>query len=431
MGASLPDDYVPQALKTQKVQSPITMRNWYKSVNRLHFFIFIATHGTTLVGPWFISCRPETILFALAYGYLLGLGITAGYHRLWTHRSYNASAPLQYILAVLGGGAAQSDIEWWCRQHRVHHRYTDTDLDPYNARQGFWFSHIGWILFKPRFQLGSADISDLRNDPVVQWQRRNYWNIVVVVSVIIPGAIPWVCWAESLGACIVYAVAARMCFLFHVTFSVNSFAHWLGETTYDDKHTPRDHFITALLTLGEGYHNFHHEFPMDYRNAVEWYQYDPTKWFIRLCQLLRLASNLRVCPENEIRKSELTMQLKSLKEKQDGLIWPTSSSVLPVINWASHIVQEQSLKRPLIVIAGFIHDVSDFTDEHPGGREILVRRIGKDATAAFFGGVYDHSNAANNLLAMKRVGVLHGGVQPGSEERSTPPSQRLRIFGTR
>jgi fatty-acid desaturase len=78
------------------------------------------------------------------------------------------------------------------------------------------------------------------------------------------------------------------------TFCVNSLAHWLGETPFDDKHTPRDHFATALVTIGEGYHNFHHQFPMDYRNAIRWYQYDPTKWFIWACQKLGLASHLKV-----------------------------------------------------------------------------------------------------------------------------------------
>ena len=119
------------------------------------------------------------------------------------------------------------------------------------------------------------------------------------------------------------------------TFAVNSLAHWLGESTFDDKHTPRDHLVTAFVTLGEGYHNFHHQFPMDYRNAVKWYQWDPTKWFIAVCNKLGLASHLRVFPEQEIDKGRLTMQLKKLKARQDTLEWPMDSNDLPVINWES------------------------------------------------------------------------------------------------
>jgi stearoyl-CoA desaturase (delta-9 desaturase) len=136
------------------------------------------------------------------------------------------------------------------------------------------------------------------------------------------------------------------------TFCVNSLAHWLGESPFDDKHTPRDHMITALVTIGEGYHNFHHQFPMDYRNAIEPYQYDPTKWVIWSLSKLGLASHLKVCrprlsvyhsltyhfqtfPENEVRKGQLTMQLKRLREVQDTIQWSADTSDLPVINWES------------------------------------------------------------------------------------------------
>ena len=114
---------------------------------------------------------------------------------------------------------------------------------------------------------------------------------------------------------------------------MNSLAHWLGDTPYDDKLTPRDHFITAIVTLGEGYHNFHHQFPMDYRNAVKWYQFDPTKWFIGFCEYLGLATHLQRFPENEIQKGELSMTLKRLKSHQDSLVWPKKSDDLPVISW--------------------------------------------------------------------------------------------------
>jgi stearoyl-CoA desaturase (delta-9 desaturase) len=134
-------------------------------------------------------------------------------------------------------------------------------------------------------------------------------------------------------------LSALLCFdcsltLLQSTFCVNSLAHWLGDAPFDDKHTPRDHVITALVTIGEGYHNFHHQFPMDYRNAIKSYQYDPTKWTIWTLSKLGLASHLKVFPENEVRKGQLTMQLKRLREVQEKLVWP-SEDELPVIDWAS------------------------------------------------------------------------------------------------
>lgn len=119
------------------------------------------------------------------------------------------------------------------------------------------------------------------------------------------------------------------------TFCVNSLAHWLGEQPFDDKNTPKDHFLTALVTVGEGYHNFHHQFPMDYRNAIKWYQYDPTKWFIAACEKVGLATQLKTFPENEIAKGQLSMELKQLRARQDGIKWPAGTGDMPVISWDS------------------------------------------------------------------------------------------------
>jgi hypothetical protein len=114
-------------------------------------------------------------------------------------------------------------------------------------------------------------------------------------------------------------------------------------------HSPRDHLICALLTMGEGYHNFHHQFPMDYRNAFRWYQYDPTKWFIAGCQYVGLASHLREFPSNEIEKGALTMKLKELKEVQDALKWPIVSSELPVVLWETCKFSAW-MSRPVLLI---------------------------------------------------------------------------------
>jgi stearoyl-CoA desaturase (delta-9 desaturase) len=117
------------------------------------------------------------------------------------------------------------------------------------------------------------------------------------------------------------------------TFCINSIAHYLGSSPYDDVLTPRDHLLSAILTMGEGYHNFHHQFPMDYRNAFLWYQYDPTKWFIATCNKIGLASHLHVFPTNEIVKGALTMKMKELKKVQDSLDWPAPPQDLPIVLW--------------------------------------------------------------------------------------------------
>ncbi|KAI0058133.1 delta9-fatty acid desaturase [Artomyces pyxidatus] len=418
------DNYVSYILKTTKPRPPVTASNWWRELSYLNIIVIGFPHVVALHGIFTTRLRWETATFAIAYYFFTGLGITAGYHRFWAHRSYNASKPLQYMLALAGSGAGQGAIKWWARGHRAHHRYTDTDLDPYGAQNGFWWSHIGWLVIKPRRKPGTADASDLSKSAVVRWQHRYYVWLLLLMGMVVPTVACGLLWGDWRGG-YVYAAAARMCFVHHSTFCVNSLAHFLGETPFDDKHTPRDHFLTALVTVGEGYHNFHHQFPMDYRNAIKWYQYDPTKWFIWVCSKVGLASHLKTFPDNEVAKGQLTMQLKRLREKQDVLHWPEDVTSLPVVSWQSF--QKQSESRSLILIAGFIHDVSSFIDEHPGGRHLLVTYIGRDATAAFFGGIYDHSNAAHNLLSMKRVGILKGGHPHGLEDRSVPPSQRLRV----
>jgi stearoyl-CoA desaturase (delta-9 desaturase) len=421
---NIPDDYVSHVLRTQKPLPPYNWKKWWQNINWVSTPILVLTPAIALYGAFTVKLRWETALWSVIYYFITGLGITAGYHRLWAHRSFNASKPLEYGLAIAGAGAVQGSIKWWARGHRAHHRYTDTDLDPYGAHHGLLWSHIGWMILKPRRKPGVADVSDLSKNTIVRWQHRWYLWLILGMGFFFPTLVAGLGWGDWKGGYF-YAGAARLLFVHHSTFCVNSLAHWLGETPFDDRNTPRDHMITALVTIGEGYHNFHHQFPMDYRNAIKWYQYDPTKWFIWVCSQLGLASHLRVFPDNEVLKGQLTMQLKKLRATQEHLEWPSESNDLPVVSWESY--QEQSTKRPLVLISGFIHDVSSFLEDHPGGRHLLAKNIGRDATTAFFGGVYNHSNAAHNLLAMMRVGVLRGGQPHGSEDKMIPPSQKFRV----
>lgn len=154
------------------------------------------------------------------------LGITAGYHRLWAHRSYNATRPLQYFLALCGAGAVQGSIRWWARGHRAHHRYTDTDLDPYNAHKGLLWSHIGWMIFKPRRKPGVADVSDLSKNNIVKWQHRHYIKLVFAMGVILPTLVAGFGWGDWKGG-YVYAGLLRLVFVHHVSLESLSVEYWL------------------------------------------------------------------------------------------------------------------------------------------------------------------------------------------------------------
>ncbi|EUC54182.1 delta 9-fatty acid desaturase, partial [Rhizoctonia solani AG-3 Rhs1AP] len=140
---NIPDNYVQHTLATTKPLPPVTIHNWWQEVNHLNCFFIFFTPLLALYGALTTHLQWKTACFAVFWYFVTGLGITAGYHRLWAHRAYNASKPLEYFLALAGAGAVQGSIKWWSRGHRAHHRYTDTELDPYNAHWGFFWSHVG------------------------------------------------------------------------------------------------------------------------------------------------------------------------------------------------------------------------------------------------------------------------------------------------
>ncbi|KAH8889698.1 acyl-CoA desaturase [Thozetella sp. PMI_491] len=409
-------DYVPirgkkyDMRKPHIADQPMTWQNWPQHINWLNTTLIIFIPMLGMISAYWVSLQWKTAVFSVLYYYFAGLGITAGYHRLWAHTSYKATLPLKIFLAAAGAAAVEGSARWWSREHRAHHRYTDTDKDPYSVRKGLLYSHIGWMVFKqnPR-RIGRTDITDLNEDGIVVWQHKNYLSCVIVMALVVPTVVCGVFWGDFLGG-FVYAGILRIFFIQQATFCVNSLAHWLGDQPFDDRNSPRDHVITALVTLGEGYHNFHHEFPSDYRNAIKWYQYDPTKWAIWTWKQLGLAYDLKQFRQNEIEKGRLQQQQKKLDQKRATLDWGTPLEQLPVVHWDDFVADAKDGKA-LIAIAGVIHDVTDFIKEHPGGKALISSAIGKDATAIFNGGVYQHSNAAHNLLSTMRVGVLRGGCE--------------------
>ncbi|CAG2104738.1 unnamed protein product, partial [Medioppia subpectinata] len=203
------------------------------------------------------------------------MGVTAGAHRLWAHRSYKATLPLRILLCFLNTMAVQNDLYDWCRDHRVHHKFSETDADPHNASRGFFFSHMGWLLCKKHPEVitkgQTVDLNDLLADPVVRFQRKHYRTLVVVVALIIPALIPYMCWSETLFNSFFICVLFRYCYILNSTWLVNSAAHMWGQKPYDLTINPRENSFVAFQSYGEGYHNYHHTFPWDYSaSELDW-----------------------------------------------------------------------------------------------------------------------------------------------------------------
>jgi stearoyl-CoA desaturase (delta-9 desaturase) len=247
-----------------------------------------------------------------------GIGIGSGYHRLWSHRAYEAHWSMRLYLAIVGGMTIQNSILVWCIRHRAHHRDVDNnDKDPYSIGRGFWFAHIGWML--KDYKSGELDwsvVPDLQRDSVVAWQHKYYWPLVLATNIALPLFLGWLV-GDILGVFLLAGIL-RLVVSHHVTFFINSLAHMWGSRPYTDENSARDNWFLAIVTYGEGYHNFHHLFQSDYRNGIRWWQYDINKWFIASCAKLGLANNLKRTPDFKIQRARLNMIFKRAQAKIDG-----------------------------------------------------------------------------------------------------------------
>lgn len=239
-----------------------------------------------------------TVGFGVVWLALCGLSITAGYHRLLSHRAYAASPLLRALYLAFGAASVQNSALRWSADHRAHHANVDQEDDPYNIKRGFWWAHIGWVVFNVPRARNMALVRDLEKDPLVRFQHRYYVPLAVLFGAVLPLVIG-AAWGDPIGAMLV-AGWLRLVVQWHATFSVNSLAHWVGRQPYSKRHSARDSFFVALVTFGEGYHNFHHQFQIDYRNGVRWYHFDPTKWWVWTAAKVGLAGGLRRVPKERI-----------------------------------------------------------------------------------------------------------------------------------
>jgi stearoyl-CoA desaturase (delta-9 desaturase) len=264
-------------------------------------------YGLTVGITW------REVLAALLFWVLTGLGITAGYHRLFSHRGYKAHAVVRFFYAVLGAAAIQNSVIAWCSDHRFHHKETDTDGDPYDATRGFWYSHMGWILVKGLRADRYDNVDDLRRDPILAWQDRNYLAVAIVTNFLLAG-IGGLLFGRLLGMFLI-AVVLRIVVVQHATFLVNSAAHKWGWQPWSKETTSRDNWFLSLFTLGEGYHNYHHRFQADYRNGPRWYNWDPTKWAIWGLSRVGLASDLHRIPVDVMLSARFEESSRSFVER--------------------------------------------------------------------------------------------------------------------
>ncbi|MCB1706677.1 MAG: fatty acid desaturase [Halioglobus sp.] len=297
-------------MTTNKSKPPLNMVN-------VIIFAGLPVAALILVPLWGVYHGYDSFqwLWALAFLYLNGLSITGGYHRLWSHRAYEASPVLKWFFALWGAGALQNSILIWASDHRRHHRHVDdNELDPYSAGRGLWFSHMGWML--RNYKSNDQDFSnarDLLRDPVVVWQDKHYVALTLLMNLGLPLMLG--IWHGDIIGTVLLVGLLRLVVNHHVTFFINSLAHFWGSRPYTETNSARDNGFLAFLTYGEGYHNYHHIFQADYRNGIRWWQWDPTKWMIALCSRVGLARNLNRVPDFKIQRAILDTAFQRARSK--------------------------------------------------------------------------------------------------------------------
>ena len=238
------------------------------------------------------SCHVKTFCFAnilhtlVRCAFRSGFGITVGVHRLWSHRSYEAAYPVRLFLMLCNSIANQGSIFHWARDHRVHHKFSETHADPHNAMRGFFFAHMGWLFVKKHPEVVKAgrnmDFTDLAEDSLVMFQKRFDPWFALYMCFVMPAQVASHFWGQDFWTAFFVAGCLRYCVVLHFTWLVNSAAHLYGDHPYDVVSYPSENPFVSFCSVGEGWHNWHHKYPFDYA-ASEFgisAQFNPSKLFI-------------------------------------------------------------------------------------------------------------------------------------------------------
>ena len=308
------------------------------------FLIITAILTFTAVPAYFYFFGWDWFIFAIFLFYYpaTGMSITVGYHRLFSHKAFKAKWPVKLFVLLFGAAAFENSAMWWSSEHRRHHKHVDTDDDPYDISKGFFWAHMGWLMFKLKPDSPMDNVQDLKKDRLVMWQDKWVHAIAFFMSFIFPTILGYLYAITTgnltpiggaLGGLLIPGVA-RVVMVQHATFCINSLCHMIGERPYSTSHSARDSWVAAIFTMGEGYHNYHHEFQWDYRNGVKPWQLDPSKWIIWFLSRFGLTGDLKRVPNERILLAETRETRRQLTDQ--------ISHIQQIANSSSELL-EQSL----------------------------------------------------------------------------------------
>ena len=267
---------------------------------------FFLLHAACLLAP-LVGISWAAVAACLASFAVRMFGITAGFHRYFSHRTFRTGRAFQFLLAVLGTMAVQKGPLWWAAQHRRHHRHADTEDDVHSpVTRGLWWAHVGWILCRKYAGTDFKLVRDLDRFPELRFLNRFYLlpPFVLAVLCFTTGAILERCapGLHTSGAqLLVYGFFVSTVLLSHATFSVNSLAHRFGSRRFETTDGSRNNFLVALVTFGEGYHNNHHHCPSSERQGLRWWEVDVAHCALVLLSWVGIVRDLRAPPERLFR----------------------------------------------------------------------------------------------------------------------------------
>lgn len=273
-----------------KVRSKLKWANIIGIVIIHIMFVYALLHSPLVPSIW-------TYAWGFLMGGLGGFGVTGGVHRLWSHKSYKAKTPLRVILMLCFSLAGQNPIYDWVRDHRVHHKFSETKADPHDSNRGFFFAHVGWLMMNKHPEVvrkgQQLDMSDILSDPVVQFHQKYFIPLKLLLCFIIPTAVPMYAWGESFFWSFYSQCVLRYVMNLNFTWLVNSAAHMWGTRPYDKRINPAQNLSVSIVAMGEGWHNYHHVFPWDYKAAELGHYFNVTTFWINQFAKIGWAYDLK------------------------------------------------------------------------------------------------------------------------------------------
>lgn len=274
-------------------------------LDKVKSILFIGIHvGCILI--FFVPFSWKLVLVCLALYVIRMFGITGGYHRYFSHRTYRTSRWFQALMAFLGLTAAQKGPLWWASHHRRHHLHSDTEHDIHSVKQhGFWHAHVGWILDSGLEKVDYSNVKDLQKYPELVFFDKYYYIgpltlafLLVVVGYISVSLNPETVFTPL--SLLAWGFFLSTTLLYHGTFFINSLCHMIGNQRFKTGDESRNSFLMAIVCLGEGWHNNHHYYPASERQGFYWWEIDPTHWGLKLLQKLGLVWDLKEPPKEII-----------------------------------------------------------------------------------------------------------------------------------